>query len=69
MAPPRRRTAAVIRKRRCAIGRTGFAAWRKERKDVLVYFDNDEKGYAAADALRVAGVGEGVGPVWGAGPL
>jgi uncharacterized protein YecE (DUF72 family) len=30
-----------------------IAAWRAEGKDVLVYFDNDEKGYAAADALRL----------------
>lgn len=28
-------------------------SWRRERKEVLVYFDNDEKGYAAADALRL----------------
>ncbi len=30
-----------------------IAGWRKEQKDVLVYFDNDEKGYAAVDALRL----------------
>ncbi len=28
-------------------------AWCKEGREVLVYFDNDEKGYAAADALRL----------------
>ena len=26
----------------------------QKRKDVLVYFDNDEKGYAASDALRLS---------------
>ncbi len=30
-----------------------MAGWRTQRKDVLVYFDNDEKGYAPADALRL----------------
>ena len=30
-----------------------LAGWKKQRKDVLVYFDNDEKGFAAADALRL----------------
>ena len=28
-------------------------AWRKARKRVYVYFDNDEKAFAAADALRL----------------
>jgi uncharacterized protein YecE (DUF72 family) len=30
--------------------------WQAERKDVLIYFDNDEKGYAAADALKLIGM-------------
>jgi uncharacterized protein YecE (DUF72 family) len=30
-----------------------IAAWRKTRKDVLIYFDNDEKGYAPVNALRL----------------
>lgn len=28
--------------------------WRKEGKDVYVYFDNDQKGYAPANALELA---------------
>jgi uncharacterized protein YecE (DUF72 family) len=36
-----------------------IGGWRKEKKDVLVYFDNDEKGYAAADALRLRKLMEG----------
>jgi len=28
--------------------------WRQNRKDVLFYFDNDEKGYAPHDALRLS---------------
>lgn len=27
--------------------------WRKEGRDVYIYFDNDEAGYAAADAMRL----------------
>ena len=27
--------------------------WEEEGKDVFIYFDNDQKGYAAADALRL----------------
>ncbi len=27
--------------------------WRSERKDVYIYFDNDEAGYAAVNALRL----------------
>lgn len=35
-------------------GWTGaFSAWRKQRLDVYCYFDNDEAGYAAQDALRL----------------
>src|SRR5215216_524684 len=30
-----------------------FSAWRKEGLDVYCYFDNDEAGYAAQDALRL----------------
>ena len=29
-------------------------AWRKAGLDVFCYFDNDEQGYAAADALKLA---------------
>jgi uncharacterized protein YecE (DUF72 family) len=29
------------------------AAWRKQRKDVFVYFDNDQAGYAAFNAKRL----------------
>ncbi len=29
-------------------------AWTRSRKDVLIYFDNDEKGYAPHDALRLS---------------
>lgn len=31
-------------------------AWRKSGLDVYFYFDNDEAGYAAQDALRLAGM-------------
>lgn len=41
--------------------RTRIAAWKKRRHDVLVYFDNDEKGYAAADALRLKKSIQGAG--------
>lgn len=30
-----------------------IAAWRRDGRRVFVYFDNDEKAYAAADALRL----------------
>ena len=30
-----------------------FLSWAREGKDVFCYFDNDEAGYAAADALRL----------------
>jgi uncharacterized protein YecE (DUF72 family) len=30
-----------------------FAAWARQEKEVFCYFDNDEAGYAAQDALRV----------------
>ncbi len=30
-----------------------FAAWRKKGKEIYCYFDNDEAGYAAGDALRL----------------
>jgi uncharacterized protein YecE (DUF72 family) len=33
--------------------RKDIAEWKAQRKDVFVYFDNDEKGYAAGDALRL----------------
>ncbi len=52
-ARPRRLTAAATRTAPCAGGAKRIAAWRKGRKDVLVYFDNDEKGYAPVNALRL----------------
>ena len=30
-----------------------FRAWEKAGKDVYCYFDNDQAGYAAKDALRL----------------
>ena len=30
-----------------------FSAWAKEGKEIFCYFDNDEAGYAAQDALRL----------------
>jgi len=30
--------------------------WRRDRRDVLFYFDNDEKGYAPHDARRLRGL-------------
>jgi len=33
--------------------------WRAEGREVFVYFDNDEAGYAAADALRLKAMVEG----------
>jgi uncharacterized protein YecE (DUF72 family) len=33
-----------------------LAAWRDKGIDCHVYFDNDQNGYAAADALRLAGM-------------
>jgi uncharacterized protein YecE (DUF72 family) len=30
-----------------------FSAWRKERLEIYCYFDNDEAGYAAQDALKL----------------
>ena len=30
-----------------------FAAWTKKKKEIFCYFDNDEAGYAAQDALRL----------------
>jgi uncharacterized protein YecE (DUF72 family) len=38
-----------------------FLAWRKSGLDVYCYFDNDEAGYAAQDALRLAGMVEAHG--------
>jgi uncharacterized protein YecE (DUF72 family) len=32
----------------------GFHTWRAQGRDVYCYFDNDEAGYAARDALRLA---------------
>jgi uncharacterized protein YecE (DUF72 family) len=31
-----------------------FVVWRKSGRDVYCYFDNDEAGYAAQDALRLS---------------
>lgn len=40
-----------------------IAAWRGSGRDVYCYFDNDEAGYAAQDALRLAGLaGRWAGP-------
>jgi uncharacterized protein YecE (DUF72 family) len=36
--------------------------WTREGRDVYCYFDNDERGYAARDALRLRGRLEGAGP-------
>lgn len=36
-------------------------AWRRKLKSVYVYFDNDEAGYAARDALRLKGLVAGSG--------
>jgi uncharacterized protein YecE (DUF72 family) len=36
-----------------------FSAWRKKGLDVYCYFDNDEAGYAAQDALRLKQMTEG----------
>jgi uncharacterized protein YecE (DUF72 family) len=30
-----------------------FAAWTRQKKEIFCYFDNDEGGYAAQDALRL----------------
>jgi uncharacterized protein YecE (DUF72 family) len=31
-----------------------IASWRRQGRDVFVYFDNDQKSAAPADALRLA---------------
>jgi uncharacterized protein YecE (DUF72 family) len=36
-----------------------FRGWRDDGRDVYCYFDNDEKGYAARDALRMKEMLEG----------
>jgi len=33
-----------------------FSAWAKEGKEIFCYFDNDEAGYAALDALELQGM-------------
>ena len=33
-----------------------IAAWRRQRREVFVYFDNDQKSAAPADALRLRGL-------------
>jgi uncharacterized protein YecE (DUF72 family) len=33
-----------------------FAAWAKKRKEIFCYFDNDQAGYAAQDALSLQGL-------------
>jgi uncharacterized protein YecE (DUF72 family) len=30
-----------------------FAAWRRQKKEIFCYFDNDQAGYAAKDAIRL----------------
>jgi uncharacterized protein YecE (DUF72 family) len=31
-----------------------FAGWRKQKKEIYCYFDNDEAGYAPGDALKLS---------------
>jgi uncharacterized protein YecE (DUF72 family) len=33
---------------------TAITSWRRQKRDVLVYFDNDQKAAAPRDALRLA---------------
>ncbi|MBN1931355.1 MAG: DUF72 domain-containing protein [Desulfobacterales bacterium] len=32
---------------------SAFSTWTNQRKEVFCYFDNDEAGYAAQNALRL----------------